>query len=170
MRAGLYDKALADYQAALQYPERFGYGRPLGGARDAEVFYHVGTAQEALGDCEQARASFERAANAGPASVYMHYYEGLAHRKLGREDKAVELFERLIEVGHKRLASVGQVGFFDKFAAQRGNSLQRAQIHYMLGMGLMGKGDLSAAKRELQEALNLNPSHIGASAMYKQLG
>ena len=170
MRAGLYDKALADYQAALEYPERFGYGRPLGGARDAEVFYHIGTAQEALGDCEQAKASFERAANAGPASVYMQYYEGLAHRKLGREDKANELFEKLIEAGNKHLAASGKVDFFEKFAAGGGSSLRQAQIRYMLGLGFMGKEDLPAAKRELQEALKLNPSHLGARFMCEQLG
>ena len=53
-REGDYQAALADFEAAGEYPENLEVGRPLQGGPSSQVYYFIATVYEALGDSMQA--------------------------------------------------------------------------------------------------------------------
>ena len=67
LKAGKYAAARKDFQAALEYPERFETAKARRGqGRLAEVDYFLGAVNEAEGHAEQARRHFEQAAVGAP--------------------------------------------------------------------------------------------------------
>jgi len=162
-------EALADFEAASEYPERFELGRPYDGGRDAEVYYLVGTAFDTLGRREKAETSFKKALEKDKRGTFLAYYQGLARRRLGQEDKATALFEDAIEVGKKMLSGGAELDFFGKFGGHESESVRQSQGRYLVGLGLSGKGDLRRARREFEKALALNINHLGAQTMLAEL-
>jgi len=57
----------------------------------------------------------------------------------------------------------------DEAAAQKNNVKPSASYHYHLGMALASKGDKPAAKREIEQALNINPQFPEADEARKAL-
>lgn len=162
--AGRYREALAEYQLASEYPDRFEVGEPYDGGRAAQVWYHVGTAFEALGQADQACDAFRNATQKARKGTDLAYYQGLAWRKLGQEAKAAGCFEELIRTGREMLAGTGG-DFFEKFGVRLAESVRHAQGHYLLGCGALGLGDASSARREFDEAVRLNVNHLWARTM-----
>jgi tetratricopeptide (TPR) repeat protein len=160
LAAGRCREALADFQAASEYPERFERGEPYDGGRAPEVSYYIGVAREACGD--DFRPAYERAVARDRRGTYLAFYQGLAWRKLGQEAKAAELFDDLLEAG-ARMTAGGSVGrFFEKFGFGQTESARRSHGHYLTALGLLGKGESAEAKRELQTAVRLNVNHLAA--------
>ena len=166
---GDYRAALSDYSAAALYPDRFEMGEPYDDGRAAEVYLNIGRAHEALGDAEKAKAAFERALKKDKKGTSLAYYQGLALRKLGQEDKATALFDGLIRVGKEILAGGAGMGFFDKFGEKQAEPVRMAQAHYAIALGLLGKGNASEAKGELEAAVGLNPNHLAALTMLSRM-
>jgi len=95
--------ALADFEAALEYPRNVGVGKSYF-AQDSKAFYWAGVVAEALGDAEKARYYWEEGAAirprpqedpASPLEGYepeARYYKSLCLQKLGRADEAARLF------------------------------------------------------------------------------
>ncbi len=162
---GRFDAALADFVAALEYPDRFEVGRPHDGGRIGEVAYLAGRAYEAMGKTAEAMAMFGRATGKERPGVYLAYYQALASRKLGRHEQAARLLEGLKSAGEKQISSGLGVDFFEKFGAREDDRRQRAAGHYLLALAQLGLGDETAAQEHLAQALDLNPSHLGAKAM-----
>jgi tetratricopeptide (TPR) repeat protein len=160
LAAGRAREALADFEAASEYPERFERGEPYDGGRAPEVFYYIGAAREACG--EEAKAAYDRAVARERKGTYLAYYQGLAWRKLGQEAKASELFEDLAQTGNRMLAATPGAGFFEKFGFGQSPSARHAQGHYLIALGHLGKGQLAEAKRELETASELNVNHLAA--------
>jgi len=160
--AGKFDAALADYEAASEYPERFEMGRPYDGGREPEVSYHIGTAYEALGEKEKALSAYRAALKKDKKGTYLAYYQGLALRKLGQEDKARALFDGLVRLGEDALATGAAVDFFGKFGAYQSESERKAHAHYLIGLGLAGRGETDAAKAQFEIAVRLDVNHLGA--------
>ena len=119
-KARQYAEALKDYEACLEYPDRFETGRPRRAAdKAAEIHYFLGMAYEALRDGAQARQHFDQAVRARPGWSEAGYYQALAYRKLGQDARAVEVFDGLIRSGRQRLAAPAKVDFFAKFGFQQ---------------------------------------------------
>ena len=161
-RAGRHADALREYQAALEYPANFEAGRPKDGGREPEVFWLIGTALEATDDSAEARAAFERAVKIERKATHLCYYQGLCHRKLGRPEQAARCFAELIELGGRVLSDESGADFFEKFGAWQAAPLRKSEGHYLLGLASLGQGDTAQAKREFDQAVRLNPSHLGA--------
>jgi Tfp pilus assembly protein PilF len=75
----------------------------------------------------------------------------LALRKLGRDDEA-----RTVLQGLANSAAPGGPGAF--------------QAHYAAGLGHLGLGDTGQARQELQQALAINPAHVGVRAAMAAVG
>ena len=154
-----YSRALEDFQAALLYPKNLGVGEPRHGGRSPQVFYFIGTAHEALGNRDQAQAHFEKSAEATlRRGTEIGYYQGLALRKLGRESEAEGIFDRLIETGRGNLETASP-DYFAKFGEKQTAEARRAEAHYLLGLGYLGRGDRKQARAEFEKALALNITH-----------
>jgi tetratricopeptide (TPR) repeat protein len=160
--AGRYDEALRSFSAALEYPKNLEVGRPYSGGRAAQVYYFMGTVHEAMGDKEQAKEYYKNVVAVEYGVSDMSYYQGLAFRRLGQEEKADRIFEKLIDTGKRRLQAATSLDFFAKFGERQSAMRRRAQAHYLLGLGHLGREDKEAAHTQFKKSLELNLNHLWA--------
>ena len=169
-------KAVGLLEACLEYPPHLGEGK-LYGAQENDFYYLLGVAYEALNEKEKALNCWQKAI-IGPqepaAAMYYNdakpdkiFYQGLALRKLGREDEAHGRFFKLINYGKQHI--------FDKvvmdyFAVSLPDLLiwedsldTKNLIHckYMLALGYYGMGDKEKALKYLAEVEELDNNHQG---------
>jgi tetratricopeptide (TPR) repeat protein len=157
----------------------------MGGGRDAEVAYSLGTAYAALGDQEQARQSWQKAAAAaseapqfrrrGPGGLspqtVQGYYRGLALGKLGQDDKAEALFRGLVDSANQALQqSPAKTDSGASLEVLRAGRDRLATAHYVAGLGYLGLNDKEKARQEMAQALQASPDHPGARAAIAALG
>ncbi len=183
IQAKRYGDALADLQAAatipMNLPMSVGYGSSGGNPRYAEIDYWTGAAYKGSGDTQKAgelwrqaiappeRGTARAASAAGNVQVDRRsqaYYQGLAYQELGQPEKAQELFRGLVQLGQNQLQQP---------AAARGTREGRpgrvvssrmltANAHYLEGLGDLGLKDQTAARAELQQAVQTSPDLLGA--------
>jgi tetratricopeptide (TPR) repeat protein len=167
-----YEEALKDFQLALEYPERFEMGKPYHGGREPQVYYQIGLAYEALRNTAKAKESFQNALEMKLGRFGfrqpLRYYQGLAYGKLGQETKAVGIFDDLIRDGQQRL-KVQSTDFFAKFGGARSDSTQKAQAHYLIGLGYLGKGMTLQARKEFEMAHQLDINNLGVQVQLASL-
>ncbi|MHC4509754.1 MAG: DUF5107 domain-containing protein, partial [Planctomycetota bacterium] len=164
LKKGKPNDALADFHAASEYPENLSVGRPKNDSRAPQVAYYIATAYEALGDSDKAREFYAKSAGQKPSRSEVRYYQGLSLVKLGRESRAEDIFDELIEAGEQRLSEKPTEDFFAKFGEGQTPQARQASAHYILALGYRGKGRNDRAKAELEAAVKLNVSHAWAKA------
>jgi len=160
------------------YPPNLGEGK-LYGTQENNIHYYLGCAYEILGQPDLAENAFERASSGlgDPTSPRyyndqppdMIFYQGLALLKLGREQPAHTVFQKLVDYGS---AHMQDEVVMDYFAVSLPdflvfdvdlNERNRLHCHYLQGLGYLGLGDRSSARSHFETALALDPSHLGAS-------
>ena len=171
-----YEKAIKLLNECLEYPHHLGEGK-LYGAQENDFYYLLGIAYDALGQQDKAIACWEEAtkgAQEPAAAMYYNdakpdkiFYQGLALRKLGREDEAHGRFFKLINYGKQHLYDKVVM---DYFAVSLPDLLiwedsldTKNLIHckYMLALGYYGMGDKEHAERYLAEVEALDNNHQG---------
>ncbi len=147
--AGGYKEAIAEYGAALAFPDNLASERLDSSARSAEVTYWTGVAREAMGDHAGARRDWESAAaertGGRPAPsdrADQRYYEALALRRLGQEQAARARLQLLLD------------------ASARTNDQAMAQ--YLAGLAHLGLNQQEQGRRELTKAIELRPDMLPA--------
>jgi tetratricopeptide (TPR) repeat protein len=155
-------EALKDFEAALEYPENLEVGRPLKASRDAEIYYHIACAQEALGNASQARISLQKSVAQEPDMTEVRYFQALAHRKLGQEAQATAIFSALLAAGERGLQAASNFDYFAKFGEKRSAAVRLAHARYLMGLGHLGQGRRTEAKAAFEEVLRKDPNHLGA--------
>ena len=166
-KAKQYTEALKDYQAALEYPENLEMAQPYRGGRDSQIYYFIATAYEALEDAQKAKQAYEKSATAKQRGEWseLRYYQALAFRKLGRNDKADEILDGLIAFATEEAG----VDFFAKFGEKLPIEFQMANSRYLLGLAYLGRGMRTEAKAEFQKALESNVNHLWAAVQLSQV-
>jgi tetratricopeptide (TPR) repeat protein len=162
MAAKKYGQALEDFETAVTYPENLEVAAPASGGGSAKIYFWIGMACEALGEKTKAGASFEKAAAFRHGWSELGYYQALAFQKLGKETEANRIFDGLIQFAHERLKAAPSMDFFEKFGERQSATAQNAQMHYLLGLGCLGKGQKQEARAEFEKALSIHPNHLGA--------
>ncbi|KQN38960.1 hypothetical protein ASE92_05970 [Pedobacter sp. Leaf41] len=183
---GKYDHALSLLQEAQTYPDNLGEGK-LYGAAENDVFYWLGVCYERLSESHtgeeyrnSAIACYQKATEGnsalGAAMFYNDqqpdkiFYQGLAWRKLGEDDKANIIFNDLLSYGQTHQED--QV-VLDYFAVSLPNLLifdddlnLRNKIHclYMSGLGLAGLGKIDEAVKTFNSIIDLDAMHFGAKS------
>jgi tetratricopeptide (TPR) repeat protein len=155
-------EALADFEAALEYPENLEVGKPYRGGREAEVSYFIGLAKEALGDSSTARSRFEQCAAAEHEIPEIRYYQALALRKLGRDADARRIYADLVAQGRRGLRASSAPDYFAKFGEKQSEALRAGRAHYLIGLGYLGQGRRDEARSEFKRAVEENVNHLGA--------
>ena len=182
LAAKRHREALADYQAALQFPENLRAERREGSGRQPEVAYWIGAAHEALGDAEKARQSWQASTSAelararGGGDVLSErgvqlYYQALSLRRLGRNEKVEAILKELVAAGDEaaRQESSG-LDFFSAFGERQSRRARVAMAHYIAGLGYLGLNEKEKAKQEMTRALEISPDHLGAKSALAGLG
>ena len=149
-------------EECLVFPHHLGEGK-LYGAQDNDFLYFLGRYAEGTeGPTEPAAAMYSN--DAKPDKIF---YAALCYRKLGQEDKARSLFNKLINYGKQHIFE-HQV--MDYFAVSLPDLLiwedsldQKNIIHckYMLALGYYGMGDKEKALQYLAEVEALDNNHQG---------
>jgi tetratricopeptide (TPR) repeat protein len=162
LREQKHRAALDDFLMADEYPENHQIGRDRAYRRNPQINYYIGLCHQTLGQASEADARFKKAVSQGVGKSEYIYYVGLGYQQLGQDDRASELFDQLIQVGQQRLGEAQQVDFFAKFGEGELPHVRRADSHYMMGLGYLGKGSLAEAKEHFQKAVELDVNHIWA--------
>ncbi len=164
-----YDKALQDYLKALEYPKNLEVGRPAQGGRAAQIFYFIGVAHEALGNTDQAKAYYLNSVESKRGFSELSYFQALSLEKLEKRGEALEIYQKLIDLGKERIETSTSLDFFIKFGEKQSAAKRLAQAHYLLGLGYLGQGKSEKAHAEFKETLDLNINHIWAKYYLDQL-
>jgi len=175
---GQHSQAIDFLERAQIFPPNLGEGK-LYGTQENNIYYYLGCAYKALGNSEQARAYFERASTgqSEPASAMFYndqppdmiFYQGLARQKLGQEEEARAIFNRLKTYGGEHMNDAVKIDYFavslPDFVVFDANLDENNRIHclYMMGLGALGLGNLSAARAQFEAVLGLDVSHSGAA-------
>jgi tetratricopeptide (TPR) repeat protein len=157
-----YREALKDFEAALEYPENLEVGRPERPVRDAEIYYHLGSAEEALGDAAKARALYAQAVARKVEAPEIRYFQGLALKRLGEAPQAASVFAELVKSGKQELEATSDIHYFAKFGERRSEAARTAHAHYVMGLGYLGQGNRPEAKAEFEKVIERNVNHLGA--------
>lgn len=173
-------EAEALLQKALIYPENLGEGR-LEGTKDNHIYFYLGIACKAQGKEQEARSYFERATigtdepagamyyNDQPADMIL--YQGLAFLQLGKEKEAKSRCYRLIDYGERHVNDEVTIEYFavslPDFLIFEDDLTMRNKAHcnYLMGLGYIGLGQNQKAADFLQNALQIESSHM-MSHMY----
>ncbi len=158
-------------EECLVFPQSLGEGK-LYGAQDNDFLYFLGRYEEGTaGPTEPAAAMYYN--DAKPDKIF---YAGLCYRKLGQEDKARGLFNKLINYGKQHIYDKVVM---DYFAVSLPDLLiwedsldTKNRIHclYMLALGYFGMGDKDKALKYLSEVETLDNNHQGAQQLRTMMG
>ena len=158
-------------EECLVFPQSLGEGK-LYGAQDNDFLYFLGRYEEGTaGPTEPAAAMYYN--DAKPDKIF---YAGLCYRKLGQEDKAHGLFNKLINYGKQHIYDKVVM---DYFAVSLPDLLiwedsldTKNRIHclYMLALGYYGMGDKDKALKYLSEVETLDNNHQGAQQLRTMMG
>ena len=165
------EEAMRDFTAAAEYPENLSQESTRNEQRTSQVQYLTAKAVAALGDSKKAEALYRVVVETsvpGDRSLG-RYYQALAARQLGDDQKATEIGNALVEEGTRRLRGTGDIDFFAKFGQLKTSQSRRADAHFILGLGLSVQGKTKEAQNQFEQAVNFNKTHVWAGYYMSQI-
>jgi len=174
--AGESQKALDWLSATEHYPHYLGEGK-LFGTQENDIYYLKGRVYEQMGDAENA-THFYTLATVGisePIQAIFYndpqpdkiFYQGLAWLKLGENEKATSIFERLVQFGEAHLNDDIKIDYFavslpDLLVFDVDlNQKNRIHCYYLMALGKLGLGQLAGGNL-FDVVLTMNVNHSGA--------
>ncbi|MCD7937896.1 MAG: DUF5107 domain-containing protein [Tannerellaceae bacterium] len=168
-----YEDALALLKETDFYPLNLGEGK-LANAEENEVDYYKGIAYAGLGDTVTARISFLKATEGSkePVQAFFYndqqpdkiFYQGLAWRELGEEDKARGCFNKLISHGRKHLFDICKIDYFAVSLPDLTiwdedlNIRNLVHCYYVMALGHSGLGNDILANKYYDKVKELDPN------------
>lgn len=174
---GAYAEALNLLNEAENYPSSLGEGK-LTGAQENDIHYWKGLAFHMLNNPAEGHHYHELATQgiSEPVQAIFYndpqpdkiFYQGLAWMKLNEKEKAVTIFQRLIDFGQKHLSDEISIDYFavslpDLLVFDADLNL-RNKVHclYLMALGHLGLGHSQTAEELFDEVLEFDVNHQGA--------
>jgi tetratricopeptide (TPR) repeat protein len=167
--------------ASGRYEEADHYFKTAVDLRPRELrpnFYHGRAAYE-LKHFDEAATAFAICVALADHTAWCFYYRGLASMQLGRTDAARRDFDRAIELDPRSPAAIerGKIAYqeqryddaIDDFKRVVVDSADNGSVSYALALAYAGKGDRTAALKELDEFLIHEPGHQEALKLAQNL-
>ena len=110
--------------------------------KEAELWFHRGTVEEALGKNQSAQQSYDRALEARTDYLAAWFNSGVLAGRLGQNERAVQALEKATSLGPKDAAA-----------------------QFELGRALMRVGRQADSRSALAAVLKLDPGHPGATIL-----
>jgi len=165
-----YKKALTEYNKALQYPVNQEVGRPYRGGREAQIHYFLGQVHEKMDDPSKALSHYKKSSSQNVSDFSkLSFYQACSLKEQGLFKQSNEKLDHLINTGKERLAKGGLSEFFIKFGSLQSPSKQKAGLHYLLGLGYLGKGRPDKAETEFKKTVELDINHYWADFYLKNM-
>lgn len=174
---GEYAAAIQLLNVAKVYPENLGEGK-LTGAQENDLHYWIGIACHGLGETDDARKYWLKAATGltEPSSAIFYndqqpdtiFYQGLALCELGAHDEAKKRFDKLVEYGKVHLNDHVKIDYFavslpDLLIWNDDLDVRNRQLcQYLIGLGELGNDNKKEAAVLFNEVLKTNRVHKGA--------
>ncbi|MEJ7830071.1 MAG: tetratricopeptide repeat protein, partial [Segetibacter sp.] len=181
---GRNERALELLANVEEYPINMGEGK-LYGTQENDIHYLQGCAYEAMGVKENAKEKFVQATKgiSEPVLAIFYndpqpdniFYQGLAWLKLGDENKAKKIFEKLISFAAQHLNDKIEIDYFavslpDLLVFDQDLSLKnKVHCDYLTGLGLLGLYKTKDAKKYFKNVLAENINHQGAGVHLKMV-
>ncbi|MDR0743150.1 MAG: DUF5107 domain-containing protein [Tannerella sp.] len=175
-----YEKALALLHETDSCPRHLGEGR-LANVEENDVHYFKGQAYRGLGDEANAVLHFRKATTGSsePRQAFYYndpqpgkiFYQGLAWEALGETDKARSRFNKLVDHGKKHLFDNCRIDYFAVSLPDtdvwEDDLNVRNQIHcnYVIGLGMLGLGNRTEARKYLSKVMALDVNHIDSQIL-----
>ena len=163
-------------RAVDEYPHNLGEGK-LESAQENNLHYLLGLVQEKLGETEEAFVNLTKACYGESEPVGMMYYndqppemiyyQGLAYRKLGDEEQAVQRFCKLVDYGKEHIGDEIKIDYFavslpDLLIFEEDlKERNRKHCLFMMSLGLKGLGRTDEAEKCAQQLLAMDNAHQG---------
>lgn len=171
-----YDDALALIDECYIYPAHLGEGK-LPGAQENDFNYYKAYILQQQGRPEEAHSLFVKACsgNSQPAAAMYYndqkpdkiFYQGLAYRKLGEEEKARSRFNQLITYGEEHLFDRFKMDYFavslPDLLIWEDDMDKKNRIHcnYLMALGHLGLGNRTKAEHFFDIAASMDNNHQG---------
>ena len=171
-----YDDALALIDECYIYPTHLGEGK-LPGAQENDFNYYKAYILQQQGRPEEAHSLFVKACsgNSQPAAAMYYndqkpdkiFYQGLAYRKLGEEEKARSRFNQLITYGEEHLFDRFKMDYFavslPDLLIWEDDMDKKNRIHcnYLMALGHLGLGNKTKAEHFFDIAASMDNNHQG---------
>jgi tetratricopeptide (TPR) repeat protein len=176
--AGRLEEAVEMLSRALHYPANLGEGK-LFENQDRQVLWLLGLALKGLGRDHEAESSL-KAATGGrfQPSSFLYYndeppearfYCGLAYRALAMPGQAEAIFRQIEQYGREHQNDTASIDYFavslpdflvfDQDLSER----NRVQCSFMIGLGLLGRGETEKAGQVFEKILAHDPSNLDAA-------
>ena len=167
---GQHKEAIKLYEESFEFPENhqvFLVDERL--PRDAQVYFFIGEAYEKMGNKSKARSYYKRASEVNVKKTDYRFWQALALEKLGKKEDAKSIFNTLLEVGRNGIVE-SYVNFYGA-EGTTGKTVEtiNALAYYTMGLGELGLGNVSAAKKYFAKSLELKPDNLWASVMLKEV-
>lgn len=178
-----YSDAVRLLEETEKYPDNLGEGK-LSMAEENDIHYWMGCAYEGMGETQLAKECFVKATkgSAEPAIAFFYndqqpdkiFYQGLAWRKLGCEDKARSCFNKLIKHGEKHLFDKVKIDYFavslpDLLIWDEDLNVRNLlHCNLVMGLGYLGLGERETAHEYLSEVVRLDINHQVGAVMLEQ--
>ena len=177
IKNGEFEKAFTYLSNTDSYPHNLGEGK-LFGVQENDILYLKGCAHEKL-DQQKAKNYFQEATLgiSEPVQAIFYndpqpdkiFYQGLAWLKLGEQEKANQIFNRLIEFGNQHLNSEVKLDYFavslpDLLVFDQDlNHKNKIHCQYLKGLGQLGLANFDEASKLFKQILESDVNHQGAS-------
>lgn len=166
-----FDKALAHLNRALEYPENLEVGKPTHDEKNALIYYQMGVVYEAQGNSRKAREYYQKSTSTqnGRGMHDLLFYQALANRKLGQDQKATTMFKNLVTLGQQQRDGGNNNTLVAVEEASATNKRAISQSYLLEAMGNMGLGATDEAKRLLQTSLDTYANNLWAKHLLDEL-
>ncbi|MGI8771174.1 MAG: DUF5107 domain-containing protein [Acidobacteriaceae bacterium] len=176
--AGRSRSAISHFEAAGQPPQSLNEARHLL-MNSSNIEFWLGEAWSSAGEPEQAAQHWERAARQRGdfqqmqvrSASEMSYWSALALRRLGREEEAVALFQRILAYAAALDDEIPKIDYFATslptmllFEEDLGKR-QHITATFLRAQALLGLGRMAEAETALEQVRALDRAHAGASEL-----
>ncbi|MEO6828414.1 MAG: tetratricopeptide repeat protein, partial [Acidobacteriaceae bacterium] len=153
---GEYAQALKLFQSALKLPASLGMD-DFEQQSTPRIHYYIGRTLDAMGRQQEAKQAYEESIRGvdqltgGGSETWTpeNFFMVFSLQRLGRQQEAAALVKDFQTAAAARLDGEG------------GAALYRARAHYLVGLIELYKGNTDEAKKQMEQAVQIEPDDIG---------
>ncbi len=164
MNIGNNEKAIAELEKAMEYPENLEVGKPLNDERNAMILYFMGMAHKNMGEKAKANDCFSKSVGAKNSQNWpdLLFFQARSYQELGEPENATLLYKELNLKGEERLSrGKASLGIGVEETSGNGNE-SISDGYYLKALGTLGLGNSTEAKTLLEESLKAYKNNLWA--------